>query len=360
MQTKTSYKTGQWLLALFSTTLIVGTGSAQTIVIDSAPALNLTTQINSGIALSSIAIDPITGNAQVRTQAGNINSCTGSGNPPGRSVTVSAPASAAPSAVINVAWTANNFTGTTTCTVSGGTNTTGWTGTNLPYPATSSLQVTLAATQPASYTFTVTCSDGSSAQGSAATSVSGGGGGGDCSDPLIGTYNGATLNVNAVRNWENTFVTGGQTNVPFPGPPNRQFNASLSRGAYDSMRFVVPLTLPQGFRADLSNFVTTSSATSVLVAAVSECQGDFRPSLNNSSLRRLCTDQGGVGGTSIGVVVDAGNGPYNSETCSIVRGRTYFVNTSFGTSSNQTGGSAFCVDDACSYNLEYRQTRRSE
>ncbi len=366
MQMKTSRKSfWQSLTALISVTLIVGTGSAQTVTIDSAAALNLRTSLDgSGLALSSISIDPLTGNAQVSTTS-NISSCSGGGQPPARSVSVNAPQTAAVSSAITVSWQANNFTGTTTCSVSlnagSAVPASGWSGTGLPYPATSSLSVTLNASQPASYSFRVDCSDGQGATGSAVTSVQTPGVG--CTDPDIGKWRGVALSPPGnPRIWETTFVTGGQTFVPFPGVSNTQFSSGLGANSYDSMRFTIPVNAPVGARYDVSNFVSTQSGEGVLAGSVSECQGDFRESvLTNSTTRRFCISTAGVGGVAIGTVVDAGPGPYNVETCEVVRGRNYFFNTTFGTTF-APGNGAYCgpaqQGEQCIYKLESRNSRR--
>jgi hypothetical protein len=367
MQTKTTRKSfWQLITAIIGVTLIVGTGSAQTVTIDSAPSLNLRTALdNSGLALSSISIDPTTGNAQVSTTS-NVTTC---GVIPGaRSVVVTSPGQATQNATISVSWAANNFVGATTCNVSLGSGSavpaSGWTGTGLPYPATSSLSVTLGSTQPASYNFVVQCFDTTTGpSGSSTTNVPAITDPTSCTDPEIGKWRGTALSPPGnPRIWETTFVTGGQTFVPFPGVSNTQFSAGLGSGTYDAMRFTVPVNAPVGARYDLSNFVSTQSGEGVLAGSVSPCQGDFRESfLSNTGTRKFCISLGGVGGVAIGSVVDAGQGPYTVETCEIVRGRQYYFNTTFGTAFFP-GSGAYCLPaqqgEQCIYKLESRNSRR--
>jgi|GEM_PF-5263133 len=370
MHIKTSRKSfWQSVTALIGMTLIVGTGSAQTVTIDSAPALNLRTVLDgSGLALSSISIDPTTGNAQVNTTS-NISSCA-AGNPlPGRSVTVSSPNQATQNGTINVTWVANNFVGATTCSVSLGAGssapTTVFPVAGLPYPATSSLSVVLGSAQPASYNFSVQCVDASGGQSSSNNSTTNVPSITDvtCTDSDIGKWRGVALAAPGVpRIWETTFNNPGVSSTPFPGNQSSQYTASLSLGGYDSMRFTVPINAPVGARYDLSNFVSTASGEGVLAGSVSPCSGDFREAiLANSASRKFCISLGGGGGIAIGVVVDAGSGPYNTETCEIVRGRNYYFNTTFGTASvPQTGttfNGAYCVSSECVYKLERRLAR---
>jgi len=365
MHIKTSRKSfWQCVTALIGMTLIVGTGSAQTVTIDSAPPLTLRTVDGQGLAPSSISIDPMTGNAQVNTTS-NITTC-GAGSPAlGRTVTVTSPNQASPNGTINVNWVANNFVGATTCSVSLGAGSavpvTGFPVNGLPYPTTSNLTVVLGPAQPASYSFSVQCVDaGGSVTNSATTIVQSVVDPTSCTDPDIGKWRGVALSPpGLVRDWVPTFG-----NLPFPGPPNAQFTQTLSLGGYDSIRFLVPMTAIVGQRSDLINFLSTASAEGVLAASVSPCQGDFRESsLVNSAIRKVCIGLGGGGGTSISVVIDAGPGPYNSNTCEIVRGRTYFFNTTFGTaSSSQTGSTAngaYCVTSECTYKLERSLARAS-
>ena len=370
MQIKTSRKSfWQSLTALIGVSMIVGTGSAQTVSIDLAPALNLRTAVDgTGLALSSISIDPTTGNAQVNTTS-NVNTC--GGNPlPGRSVTVSSPNQATQNGTINVTWVANNFAASTTCNVSleagSSVPATVFPVSGLPYPATSSLSVVLGSAQPASYNFKVQCVDSSGGQSVSNNTITNVPSVGDitvCNDPDLGKWRGVALSPPGnPRIWETTFVTGGASSVPFPGVQNTQFSAGLGASSYDAMRFTVPLNASVGARYDLSNFVSTGSGEGVLSISVSPCQGDFRESfLSNTTTRKFCISQGGGGGAAIGTVVDAGPGPYSTESCEIVRGRNYFLNTTFGTTF-QPGNGAYCVPaqqgEQCVYKLEYRQTRR--
>lgn len=357
MQTKTTRKSfWQSITAIIGVTLIVGTGSAQTVTIDSAPSLNLRTAVdNSGLAFSSISIDPATGNAQVNT-TGNVTSC---GNPPAgtRLVSVTSPVNATPNSTINVSWVANNFIGATTCTVSlvagSAVPTSGWTGTNLPYPATNTLSVVLNASQPALYNFKVDCSDGTPAIGSSNTNVPTTVGCG----PDVGKWRGAALTANTVRIWETTFVSPGQTSTPFPGPVFSQLPTDLATGSYDSMRFTVPITAAVGARYNLKNF-TPSSTSSQLAFSVAECQGDFREELLvNETTSRICLGIAGNLGAFVRLKVEPGSEPFASTTCPIVRGRDYYVNTTFGIEAGPVTSPIYCASGLCRHLLEYQIAR---
>jgi len=366
MHIKTSRKSfWQCVTALIGMTLIVGTGSAQTVTIDSAPPLTLRTVDGQSLAPSSISIDPMTGNAQVNTTS-NITTC-GAGSPAlGRTVTVTSPNQASPNGTINVNWVANNFVGATTCSVTLGAGSAvavpNTPVTGLAHPAISSLSVVLGSAQPASYNFSVQCIDaGGAASNSSITNVANSIG---CSDPNIGKWRGLALSPpDLVRDWVTIFGIGV---APFPGPPNLQFTAPLSLGSYDSMRFSVPTTLNVGFRTDIFTFVSGASAEGNLAISVSPCQGDFREAmLVNEARKKYCLNVGGGGGTAINVLVvdnDSEN-TFDRETCEIVRGRNYFVNTTFGTANSQQTGSfrngAYCITSECIYKMERRLSRAS-
>ena len=361
MQTKTTRKSfWQSITAIIGVTLIVGTGSAQTVTIDSAPSLNLRTAVdNSGLAFSSISIDPTTGNAQVNTTS-NVTTCGSSGT---RSVVVTSPNSATPGSTINVSWVANNFVGAATCSVSLGAGsalpTSGWTGTNLAYPATNSLSVVLGSAQPATYSFRVDCNDGQAANGTASTNVSSIVNPGDCTSTDLKKYRGVAINEVIVREWETSFASPGETSTPFPGEPENAFFDTLGVGGYASMRFNVPVALPVGFRTSINNTLNTgSSSAGLLELSVSECKGDFRSDiLVNNSIQKICMAGGGIGGAKVTVVVDAGPGPYSASSCEIIRGRTYFVNTTFGTRS-APGNGAFCsTAGGCQYFMKRELAR---
>ena len=364
MQIKTSRKSfWQSLTALIGVTLIVGTGSAQTVSIDSAPALNLRTSLDgTGLALSSISIDPLTGNAQVNTTS-NVNSC--GGIPGTRSVTVTSPVNASQNATITVSWEALNFTGATTCTVSlnagSAAPVSGWAGSSLPYPATNRLSVLLASTQPAEYRFNVQCTDGQVAVGSANTTV----------ENIVGCvgnaslekWRGATLASNNNRIWENTFISPGQPFTPFPGPVFSQLRTEPSNsGTYDNLRFTVPTTLTVGARFNIANFTPTDTPSSTLAFSVSDCKGDFRESvLINETTNNICFGFAGITGPSIRLKVEPGVGPFTTPTCPIVRGRSYYVNTTFGVAGEPGPGQLFCAGlasgIACGHLLEYQLSR---
>jgi len=350
---------GSSFAALLAGVLLASAAFAQTVTVDSAPPLTLRNQLDgSGLALSSVSVDPMTGNVQVNTTS---NVTSWSSSPPiGRTVTVTSPNQATPNSSITVSWVASGGfnLAATTCSLSLGAGSAVPVGgfTFSGQPPTSNLTVVLGSAQPASYSFSVQCVDaGGSASNSSITNVVNSVG---CSDPDIGKWRGVALSPpGLVRDWVPTF--GGQ---PFPGPPNAQFTQSLSLGGYDSMRFTVPMTAIVGQRYDLINFVSTASAEGVLAASVSPCLGDFRESiLSNNVTRKACIGLGGGGGTSISVVIDAGPGPYNADTCEVVRGRTYFFNTTFGTASSVSTGNvsngAYCVSSECIYKLERRLAR---
>jgi len=363
MQIKTSLKSfWRSVTALIGVTLIVGTGSAQTVTIDSAPALTLRTVLDgSGLALSSISIDPTTGNAQVNTTS-SVTTC---GGPPplGRTVSVSSPNQASQNGSITVSWVANNFTTATTCSVSLGSGSaipaTGFPVNSLPYPATSSLSVVLGSAQPASYIFNVMCFDaggGQSASSTSTTNVPSGVVG--CTDPDLGKWRGAALASNNNRIWENVFLNPGQSFSPFPGPPFSQVRTDSPSGVYDNIRFTVPTTAVVGSRYNIANFSPTDIASN-LAFSVSECIGDFRESvLLNESTNNICFGFAGITGPSIRLKVDPGSGPFASSTCPIIRGRNYYVNTTFGVATSPGPGQIFCAaGGACPHLLEYQLAR---
>jgi len=350
------------ITALTGAILLVSVGFGQTVRVDAKAASDVHTAINTNGSTSTIRINTLTGNAFVNT-SDSVNSCS-SGTPGGRSVTVTSPSQAAQNSTIQVSWTANNFVGATTCNLSLGAGSTvpssGWTGTGLSYPSVASRTVVLGPSQPATYLFLVQCFDATNGPTGSATTIVQSGAGDTCLDPNIGQWRGQPLSVSSQRIWETTF-TSGTPSTPFPGAPNFQITETLGLDAYNSMRFTVPLNAPVRARYDLVNFVSTASPEGVLAGSVSPCEGDFRESeLIDVKLRKFCISMGGIGGIAIGVVVDAGAGPHNGETCEIVRGRNYYFNTTFGT--NISGGDgAYCTaaGAGCIYKFEYRLARRA-
>ncbi len=273
--------------------IVVGTGSAQNWRVDNVQQTNPLIDSNTS---SAVAIDPVTGQAFVRTQAPVA----------GPSVSVTGPSSGALSAIVTVNWSAASFTGTVSCDATTSSSATGWTATGLG--ASGSRQVTLPA-NAGSISLSMTCTgQNGSATGSLPINVTGACGTGSNYQGL--GISGTTISFNSLA-WPSAgqnfpgFTSGGSNGEQF-------FDISTN---YIALSFVMPAnTVPDG---GFQSTQVLNGATGDPNLSITECPGVF----NNSS--GLCY---GPAQTSSKSGIDWKVQGAVGLRCELIPGRTYYLN----------------------------------
>ncbi len=267
--------------------LIAVPACAQNLILDSVPAIQLSTSSTQ----SAVQIDPATGNVTVRSQVGNLTSCTGSApSPPVINTFQPNVSSVTPNSPFSLSWTSTNAT---SCSPSLGTTTWGGLGT-LPTNGTQPL------TAPAStgnITFRLTCTNGTSSVSRDTTiEVSSGGGGGNCTPP-VPTINEAT--------WSGIF--NGQ-----PFPLNNPTTINISSGAIEAISFVASGSIqPFGF------FTSQGAALGNVRASISTVRGCFTAASLGSNCLQDFQNQ-------VGLSWQAGGS--SAVACVLNVGTTYYLN----------------------------------
>jgi hypothetical protein len=276
--------------------IVVGTGSAQNWRVDNVQQTNPLIDSNTQ---SAVAIDPVTGQAFVRTQAPAA----------GPSVSVTGPSAGAPSATVTVSWSAASFTGNVSCDATTGSGATGWSATGLG--SSGSRQVTLPASQ-GSITLGMTCTgQNGSASGSLTINVSSN----NCTGANAPNYQGLGIQGSTAAFNSFAWPSVGQNFPGFTsgGTNGEQFFSIQSN--FVALSFVMPSNTPPAGRFQSTQVL--NGAFGDPIVSLTECPGVF----NDASL--LCygppqtTSKSGLDWKVQGAP-DA--------RCELIPGRTYHLN----------------------------------
>jgi hypothetical protein len=304
--------TTKTILALLACTAVVGTGSAQNWRLNNVQqSTTLTTNAN----VSAVAIDPITGQADVNT--GNVQP-TGSValTVPGGTVLINT--------AFNVSWAASNLGSIVTCTPGAApAGVTGWP-TAVQSGTTGSFSVT--GTTIGTKTFTISCTGTSTVSDSKSVSIVDGGG--PC--PSANIF-GQPMTAALETTWAGFF------NRAFPGSSGDSGPATLNDKQYISASFQVPTG---GFTPDRLLLGTTSPTVPGIekaTLAISECPGV----ISNVGAAVGCT--GGEFSGGIELTTPGNNFPLSAGRCSLVRGRQYYLNIGQSACRDTQGQSSTCL-----------------
>ena len=284
------------MLALLGSTLVVGTGSAQTWTVNgNTQSTPLTTNANE----AAVAIDPLSGIASVRTPGA------------GPSVSISAnPTSVNVGVNTSISWTASGFGNNLNCTRSSSPALSGWSGPSSG--ATGSVSVTMPATAQ-TVTITLSCSgDSGSAANSTNVNVIQSGSSVDCSQRPP-SYNGTPrtlVNRSYFEAWD----------LPFPGAIGQgAFNGGgtgILHGTVSAFQFVAPSSATVPFDGYLiSVYSPEHGGRGTIVAGFSECPGEINNQTPNCA--------GDISKPRSDWTVRV---PPTANFCAFVPGRTYYYN----------------------------------
>ena len=308
----------KFILALLGTTLVVGTGAAQTWTVNGSPqSTPLTTSANE----AAVAIDPVSGIASVRTPGA------------GPSVLISAnPTSVNVSVNTSISWTASGFGNNLNCTrTSSPSGLNNWSGS---FPnATGSVFVTMPATAQ-TVTLTLSCTgDNGTASNFITVAV----------NPNNGTCSNRPPNVFGSPRAVVRKTFSSIWNTDFPGVFGSAFGVNappIADGTVVAYSFVAPFNnVIEGY-LQLA-FSPDGGGRGTLAAGFSECEGEInnlQPTCEAGTfkLRNEWTTTGRAG------------------ACSLIPGRTYYYNMStegpcvFGPDPGTPGG-------LCSFRLNSRR-----
>lgn len=261
-------------------------------------------QVIESADISSIAIDPVSGNISVA--AGGLYTVTKDGDPPpGPQVVINSLTTSSSSITegqsVVISWTT---TDATACTPSGGSG--GWSGKTIALPSGNSGSMTLAT--PGTYVFTLSCTNATPTSATRNVTVVVNPDDPDPTSCPTPTLAGSTVS------WSSHF------GLNWPDPNYAEIITGITRRGYLAIEFDTGNILEDGGIAT----ITHTSTNGERLGAISKCPGIFTADQLPDTVSR-CTKQWFIGG-SITWNTLAGN---QSGQCNLEANTKYYLNLTF-------------------------------